>query len=603
INWCEALKRGEKTNENVAFFQLFEQVLGHTQKLADVEEAFNNGTLLFAHLPLYYEDKYDRTMGAISWEIHEVNDRFRTEILPILQMSKQMISIAERLDQEYPSLLPPLSVAKSYYSEFERLKQDYLGLQMSISDRMGDCPQVAGRESRRRVRSVAFSEVEYQSKIVQPLMSAAMAGEITVDEANALLKSIHEDHEGFIDSIVVMNEDVAAYKSSQLSFVMRMRLYLIKGVSFSHPITGNVEIPPIVGDSLEIVLPNNILSEQGRNPYFNGNGNLRPWREFSYYKGDTAQDYAESTIAQLMDEMGGGFSLYRFTKVDRSESHKFFELDSKRVEFMVQKMLMNGETYTDYNNPACRNSGEELDAECIKTVSASVDQLADLMHEIFRNIEIDDEIEEYMRLVAYRGYVGRDSIGVQVRFSDAIAEHPDSDYAQKILPYKDVGGFFDLAVDYLKSPHLGFLGATEYESYLISNSEHGGFTCYGVRDGCYWEDSKSRAKQFFLARKKRPGLLFKFDKEILVEGYENRKKEAKLNFDFMYEIEERGQALIEERRPGQLEYFYDMNRPKMDLFPLSTNRTNNKYDFDRFFLEETESFFLEDPQWDKYLMN
>ena len=64
-------------------------------------------------------------------------------------------------------------------------------MQISLSKKIKNSNLVAAKESRRRAQQVAFYEKSYLDNAVYPLLKQLSEGDISEEEANALLRQIH----------------------------------------------------------------------------------------------------------------------------------------------------------------------------------------------------------------------------------------------------------------------------------------------------------------------------------------------------------------------------------------------------------------------------
>ena len=598
INWCNNSKKGIKTKEQIHFYNLYEFLTPYSTSLKDVDGLFGAGDSYNARMSLYFHDLYntEEFLGSIS--VPETTDRLRSEYMPIMHVADQLIQISERLNKENPSQINiNLEEAKKYYSKMEELQQKYLGTQITIAEMMGDCSHYTYNEAHKRARELARNEYAYLKNVVHPLLVKTTKGEMSVEEANNIIKRANNNHPAFQDNIIVMNEKVANYKMYRQSFMLRVRQFLINGMKISNPNITDLDIQPVVGANMEIPIPPAVFEDE-KNPYFNTNGNLRPMRDVKYDSTMTADEFAGSSISLTTDELAGVFWSYKFTKWDKTEAKDYSAINELRIQFLIERLLMNGVKYIDYSLEACRNPDIELPKECYKTNEISLDDIGEEVAKIFKAIELDDEVLEYMEMIGYKGYIASQNMSMQLKFDG----QGNYDFNTNSLPYTEAAGFFDSVATHLKHDFLGLLYNSEYDVFLASQSSDGGeVTCMGLRDGCYWENEKIRAEDFFTSRTKRPGIIFNFDRKILEDNYNYIKEDALKKHKWLAELEEKGQALLEKHRDGQLDYLFDRFKPATRLKPLSQINRNNNVDYEKFFMESTEGFYVKEPNWNEYL--
>lgn len=172
-------------------------------------------------------------------------------------------------------------------------------------------------------------------------------------------------------------------------------------------------------------------------------------------------------------------------------------------------------------------------------------------------------------------------------------------YEENDLAYSELSGTFDFIYQLLRSEYVG----QNYESDYYTHAAPGSVQkCEENRDGCYWEDERDNAREFYISRTQRPGLIFKFDTQIIDEDYESVKKRITGKLNRLVNLSENRQNLFEQMwsgKPSAIRVHTHKDRafqvyPLSDIFLDTVREVRN-------FHGENGDIFLELVDWSNYV--
>ncbi len=613
VNWCQSIENEEPVDEIIPFFELHNRITPFPAYI----QLENNQNLRYN----YYSDTYNqsiiRTTPAGQYSnskdappptsIIEANERFRLEYVPILDWYKQVIDMTQRIKVKSPNTITSdLSQSLKTLTDFEFFKQIYLGSQILITKKLGKCSLVTANQSGRRSRAVAFSEKKYIQLVVQPLIEKILDGTLTVKQANTELALANNYQTNFKDYFVKVNNDKINYITSKISFLLRVRQYLIHGLDIKSDTLGNIKTLPVVGNKLTININADLFTNEN-NPFMRRNKFISEIRETTYRRGTSLTEFSADVISKLMGKTKR--TLIRkpepYTSWDLVEKEQFRESTRKyKLEFLVQMYQLGDITYRDVSLRKCRNSFEKIVEGCLYTHKTTLKDIGSHMNDLFTNIEINSEKENYYLLTYISGEISRYNIDVQLKLNVKSPLPSSKQGTQEYMPYNSLNGYFDLAYDMLKSNYLGKHFYTQTELLIATAANNGHkleFTVCGQRNKCFWLHERGIAMDLFLARKSRPGLIFNFDSEILTEQFNYVKKRLDHKLDSLIDLEEQSQDLLDSTWTGSDQIRVELFKELLTMYPLSTKYGRNEADLFREM--KTQGFFTQPADWTEYLIH
>ncbi len=595
IRWCQGMKNNQPEPEDIPYYSLSNFI---TPVIIQLRADDLNG-----HPPFYYGDYYE--LGGFE-RLHTTNDRYRLELEPILYTLKEYQEIAERVKQQYPSLeMGDLQESRDKIAQYDHFKMTYLGVQKAIMKKQDDCLFVAEKEAKRRIRENAFAQYEYFSKVIHPLMTKVKSGEITTNQANRVIQDFHGNQKGISEYIDASNSNDPIYVIDQNSYLLRTRMFLIKGAEFESEFTGRVEVEPIVGSQLRIPVPSNFLEDPSNNPYMDDRTTTRYVYSMGY--NPDVETFAHAASARTTDESRAAIMTDRFTEWDQYELSKYAYIFRYVVEQQAIFYQIPEQRYYDVEKPNCWvTKVDDLGEDCVVEETPTLEPIIESMKNILFAYLLGEKDKRFFELAELQGWVGSNALHTVIAYDPTL----QMNYMNDTYPYTAVAGIMDYPYELLSSDTLGLIFQTEWDvEQAKGNDRPLDMSCAGRRDGCYWGWEKSQAKEFFWARSKRPGFLFNYDYQIVADDYERMLKMVFPKFDRLIDLERRSADIIDQIASSEeaAEYITKVGDRNMvdinmylepsELYGLDINFTNNERLFEKFFEEETEGFFLQDHNW------
>lgn len=616
ISWCRALQSGNasQARETLSFNTLYKQLTPHTKKLS-TSPLKSEGSLLF------YSDSYKDTIGLNSSFLTNTEgmDRIFTEVRPILGVLNSVIGIAERLGPEIVDL-EFLNESSQSVREAEHLVKKFWGSLFMAEKRMGpildvngrhrykDCPEFTQSEIRRRAVAILEREKYYLTHLVWPVLEKTSSGEISDKEAMKLLKDIQLTPEGFEDEITFFSNGRVQYKANHLSFMLRVRQYLLDGLQVDHEELGQHDLPPILGrNRLTIDLPADLYNrDSGANPYLEGFSEYRKPFVFNIYHGEQNLEVADITDGtsfgnfvtprlsdRIRKEIGGD---NRFTIWNGEEASLYQSALKHKVAYYTQLHMASPVEYLDFENTNCRTLAE-APASCIKVREFDFFDLTRELVSVFESNEITGVNKEYLDITSNDSLLNRDSLEGYVEFDRKFTDvaHPGGNTKALRLPYTDISGLYDTSVSMAANKdYLGLLYQSDFN--IHENGDILTPKCSTNRDGCRWPSDRQAAVDFFHARRHR-GLIFNMDRQVLEEGFSDALGRLQNRHKLLYEIEDDEGATLALFRQGKpKDFLFDRLRYEpSELIPISLKKKNVYEIVDRFYREKTLGFYFKDP--------
>ena len=587
VKWCEGIEsvNGHFEQENIHFYSLYQYVTPSLQYLKPLTS--------FKYAPL-----------RASLSTH--NDRYRLELEPMIHTLDHYLSMAERVSSSHPTLaIGPLNKTKEFMRELDFLKMSYLGMQKFLFRKLGDCLFVGEKEAKRRSIDLAFAHFDYFSRVVHPLMVAVRNGTLGLDEANSVLKDFHGNSEGSLDRIDMTPSGDPLFLLSRLTYMLRTRMFLTSGVQFDGPHTDPFTLSPIVGNHLEIPIPENFIDDDPKkNKYL--------IQSIKFYFEAPPLDFAESVSNLTRDVLrGDSYDVTALTMWDIMDTQSYLQDMIYLLHYEVTMLQMPDQKYINVEKSEC------LDYERYQiqmedcTVNEKPHEKPHFMNivEVMKNLlgvyAINDRQREYMELTNGEAWVGETGFQTIITFNLDISY----DFSRRFSKYvQGLEGLFDLIYQMLDSDYLGSSFRTHWDIERENDSNSSDpfttssvdYSCEGQRKSCDWTNERDQAREFFLSRTKKPKFVFHYDFQIIADDFEYHKARVLTKYDLLMELESRGDEFIDyvktEGGFGDTVQVSIYKRPS-ELIPLSRKYLNNERKFERFFVEETEGFYLEDHEW------
>lgn len=600
INWCESIQSNKNAEENLPFYWLGNYITPFN-KLMDRSEINIRRNMFFGD---WYQGNHKINQKSIIGESYMTTlDRYRLEFGPIFKALLNYREVAQRAAQKYPQLkIGNFENSNELLNEYRLLKLRFLGLSKHIAKRMLNCMFVASEETKRRIKANAFAQSLYFSQVIHPLMGLVKDGSMQVGEANNIIKEFHNNQPGVFDEIQVSNSGHVQFILSKQTYFLRVRDFLIKGKTFSHDRTGSVNIEPIVGPHLTISIPDNFLSDKENNQFIERTSFVPDYMKTFY--NDDAEAFARDLSAKTTDRGRSIVSDSRFTSWDPYDGKKYVEYLRYAVEFEVQMYQMPGGEYLDYGNPECLAlSIDELPSDCIKHNKADINNILNLMRKIVDVYRLTPDDQEYFALTNQQGWVGSEALNTVVALDTSVPH----DFTSNSLPYSRLRGILDFPRIMLAEDYLGFTFLTEWDVELMKGQDRpGDLSCEGRRQGCYWKNEKIVAQEFFLAREKKPKLIFDMDLEIIQSDYRAVADNVKRKFGRVVSLEEKREQYLQKIKADAGSWgdhiLINMYKSPSPIEAISTRYLNYQRDSEMFFSELTEGYFIKEPNWDSYII-
>lgn len=587
MNWCVGVEQGAPVEENISFYDLSLKLIPYADLTLSTDPYNTNGNFYFA-------DHYKE----LSLGVNTINDRIRLELVPINNYFARYINLYNRLAPELSrEPLGPGSDSVTLLQKYKNFERRFIGQQFYLADKLNNCLFLSANESTRRAMAIASAQRGYVSHIVHPILSKLKSGVISLDEAKGIISEYHNNHQGFLDDIYIKANGEPVYVLSEMGFMLRVRMWLMAGRNFFSEHTEQFNIPPIVGPHLQISIPSNVLSQE-KNPYIGKISGGDHLRELMY--NENKDEFSDAGVRLVTD--GSRLSIYlseHFTGWDRRINTAVTMNFANQMEYMVQMLQMGKVEYLDYDQAECLSDEIQVKDTCIKTREYSLDDLAGLMEKIYDYYRLDSNETNYLKLINAVSFAGSDAMKTVLKLDQSVRY----DIMTNTYPYKELAGVFDAAYHMLKADYLGSSYNSEWEGYISQGgSDKVDQTCEGRRDGCYWKNEKQQAFEFFLSRAKRPGMIFKFDLEVVKEDYKFVGDRVVGKLQRLVDLENRSSELLSKFSFSEESIAYHMYRPAEHLTPLRTSFLSNQRDFDKYLKDELESYFLQEPSWSDYLI-
>ena len=257
--------------------------------------------------------------------------------------------------------------------------------------------------------------------------------------------------------------------------------------------------------------------------------------------------------------------------------------------------------YYDFTKPECQDMYGTISEDlCLQSRTVELEELTSELLLGYDTLELTDKDLDYLRLVGEETYADYDHMGVLLKLD---RHNSRANYETGALPYQKLMGVYDLVFQMLHQEHLGILFQTVWDSFQSEGSMDRGFGCSELRSGCYWPVAKDAAIEYFIARKKRSKLIFNMDTQVLENGYQVARKRLSSYFKLPLSIIESGEEVMAELRQGKpVDFLFNTKKASPPLYPYSQTYSYFTRDIDKFYKEETESFFLEDNKdWSRFM--
>lgn len=597
VNWCEGIRSGNPVKEVIPYYELYEQITPTKIRLREMDD---NGVL-----SVYYSDLY-RHNGSFLERVNQTNDRYRLEFEPIFYTLSEFSLIAKNISEKHPELpLGSLIGYKNFLADLELLKMNYLGMQLAVSRKIADCLVVTMNESHRRAREVAFMQDKYFTEVVYPLMEKVSNGEISAEQANALISQFHSlDPKGVQDEIVASENNTPIYVLSKNTYMLRTAQFLQHGYDIDSELLGTSSLPAIV-PSLEVSIPSNYLNDSKGNPYTN-----KGYHSFDYLKlsfSDSAKGFgtqaARLTTDHMKDEIGGG----KITEWDLEHNKPLTEFFRYMVEFRAFVDQLVDFEYMDVFKPGCFTTDvSERKTSCIIKESADFKDTVNTTWKILDSYLLKEDDYRYFDLIGSQGWVGENEMHFILKH-DVSTPH---NYSDNSLPYQRVAGLFDFYYQMISTDYLGMTFETDWDTGQPPSRYGGGAmdadtSCRGLRDGCYWADERLKAREFFFARFKKPKLIFNYDTGIVERDFIYTRDLVLAKYNRLISLEKNAETYLSALKQ---EVNFDgvaavsIHKAPVQLEALNINYRSNERIFEKFFVEELESQYLIEHDWSEYVV-
>jgi len=630
ISWCRNVQESssEREFETLDFYNLFKRLtpftpanqIGRTIRSSDIEDEKikdQQNRIVFFFNDVYQinssESRGSSSGKAIKFSLGESMDRIKIEIDPFLKNLKKMIKIVEKLEdqkeihnkdqtenrQQAPS---KLTLSKELVKEIESKVQKLWGAIFQLENRFDNCLEVTLNVARQRAGKIVSMESYYTQHIVWPLMQKVAKGEISDVDATEELKRIQKYPGSFKDSIAKIGSNRAKYTVHKLSLAFRIKQYFESGININdHPLVGTHNLDAIVGNRVSIVPPPNFAKYSFDHPYLSEKG--LNFLTFSSLKSDISgngSQFTQDVTVSLFDKKEStDENDHRWTQWSAAEDSTLSNTLYSKLEYYSQLYMASPVTYSSSSEIECgekaENSANDL---CVRDFD--IYDLADKVIALFSTLEIKDEYGEYLQKTRNFSYVNSDSDQAFISFEKPLYRRLLSDEDRSTtfhhLDYEGLAGIFDTPLRMMhQSQKLGILYRSEKEAFQYGEEVQ--LTRCRLRGvPCFWEDDKSAALEHFYARRNREIFIFNFDREHLNSDFLSMKKRIHKRLGFAKTVDEQGeqaleQALGDTRSDG---ISIDLRRDPYKFITLSQKLLPIKRQAERFFTDETQSYFLQD---------
>ena len=590
LNWCEKLNTEKPESESIPFYELYQYI---TPNNILTEHSDYTGKR-----PYYFSDTYTQVPGFE--RLHSTNDRYRMELEPIIHTLNRYKSLTDRVAAAFPKLdMGVLEKTNKNLAEYELLRMNYLGVQKAIGRKMGRCLHKAEAEAKRRVKQVAFGHYDYFQKIVHPLMEQVKNGELSVQEANNVLQRAHGNKPGITDRIEASAGLQPIFVVSRLNYMLRTREMLISGFDFTSAYTKPVSVKPIVGKHLKIAIPSNFLSDTKNNNYLHWNASFRDYFKINF--DEDSEVFADAASRQTTDESRATIAARRFTSWDRTDLGIYLDEDRYQLEYEITMLQISDHKYMDVMKPGCWTTKvENINPDCIISEEPDLKDVTDLMIRILKAYRITDEDRHYFEIISRASWADQDALHSILEFDPTTPY----DWSTNSVPYQRLAGVLDMPHRMLDANYLGIGFQTEFDVELSKGEDKGpGISCEVQRDGCFWANERQHALEFFYARSENPKMLFRYDLQIVKEDFEYTRDRAMAKYQRLIDLEKQSDEILRQVvNQGNFSGNIEINRYKkpQPLRALSPSFRNNHVELNKFFKEETESYFLKNHDWQDY---
>jgi hypothetical protein len=591
IRWCGGIRSGDFVEENIPYYSLSLYVTPNVFEMRG-----DNPT---TKLSVYHGDQYGK---GLDLRVHETNDRLRLELLPILETVESYLRIVERLGDQYVVLgINDLYEARQEVAKIRHLQRTYLGVQKAITEKVGDCLFVADQEAQRRIRELVSANYEYYKKVVHPLMTQIKEGVITVDQANEVIQEFHGGHEGILDSFTASRGNDPVYVMEKGTHLLRVRQLMINGVDFTSPYTESLQIPPVVGDHLEIAVPPGFLEDGHNNPYINENSAKNTI--FAVHYSSDAAEFAETAASRTMDGSRFEIDEARFTDWDQYELEPYAFNFRYVVENHAIFYQIPTHRYYDVEQANCWvTNPNDLGEGCLREEAASIEPLRLTMERILRSYRLTERDQWMFDILSMQGRAGRHSLSTVLELDAAMGGR---NYGVNSLPYTRLAGLMDLPYQMLSSDVLGLSFMTPWDHKQMEGQDMSAeVSCSGRRDGCHWQFERQIGKEFFWARGKRPGFIFNYDFQIVAEDYSRIRRQVSSKYQRLIDLQENSSSYVEDmiaRDESLASVVVSVYKDPMQPYGLNIRYQHTGREVEKYFEEETEGYFLEEHDWQQEL--
>ncbi|MEM7646069.1 MAG: hypothetical protein AAF203_04095, partial [Pseudomonadota bacterium] len=617
FDWCEKLDTDDPQKESIRYYQLSEHNTPYLYQMTDSE--------LTHDYFLFFEDYIKSNFYSL--KASETFDKYRMEYIPILNEMNLYWDVAQKLIDSEPELAGiDLSRSKKYLENAHKSSMAFLGIQWDMGRKMSDCLFKAHNESKRRSQQSVRAEYEFLNWVLYPILQKLQKKELGLDRANEILRKAHKNHVGYFDEIREIETGVFKYFSNYNSFMIRARQMMISGMQVDNAELGKINIQPVVGSHLSIVVPEKHLirvldrATEGvkgqkkvrvQNPYLllQADDSQSPLKDYVFDGKKERSVFIKQILQEhlMVDRRTNNFTRNadQWVSWDRTDTLQYLEDVNAHTQFYAKFHLLGDFDLIDFSRPECRNVFMvDLDETCIKkNQNVGLDILAEYMNKWFDAIHITEEEGKILDLYDQEDYLSWSILGIVLRFEQSVFSHRN--YELEILPYENMAGFFDYFYQMFSSDYLGVLFMPLFENYNPKDKPFGAAVACAVsstRKPCFWVTEKQTAIELQYARAQRPGLLFKFDRQILERQYEFAKGRLNRKFNALLALENEGPALLEKFRPkeeNQIRLIRGMPLEKLE--PLSPFFNTSESRREALLNGELSGFFNETPDWDRYL--
>ena len=594
LNWCHAIKNNEKPNESLHFYHIKSYLLPHSYQF------FENQSDWDFHK--FYADKhedYGFTNRHNLMYAHEVNDRIRTEFQPILAYYQIAIDMLKRLQNTNPKLYgSSLPKTTKQQNEIKELVSSYWGQQIYLSNLFADCSLESAKESRRRIREIAFSEYQFLRDILYPIMHKVKDKSLSLNKAKIILNELHDNHFLYTDVLSINNQGDPTYRLTRLGYLYRVSKYLTSGILFSGKVVDDVSIKPVVGSHISVEIPKTALKDKA-NKALPTSGVGPNGFDLFIVEDQSADDFARYGTFKSRDNIyETADTRHDFSSWDEHEASKHIaqisgldeSIELRRLEFYLQKHLLSDLEYINFDDPDCMDFVSGFPKKCYIKKKTPLSEVLRVNNDLFSSLELNEDQLKYFELIGEYGHIQQKNLGIQLRYDST----GSLSTKLRVFPYDDVSGFLNVLYEQVRSDYLGRIFKNHYYKTEVHDSGHKFLpaSCGNQRDGCFWDHEKFRSKEFFTSRKKREGLIFKMDPQILEDQYIEAYSMVKQKFDLLDLIIEQGDELLKEARNNKLTYKYHTQKPAAELKPYDIYIENYHEEISDYHYKDTEQFYL-----------